>query len=101
MKLSDTALTKLKQLRENDKQMLRVAVVGGGCSGMSYRLSWEEAHRSDDLASTIDDLTILIDPKSYLFIKNLEIDFNDGLNGQGFEYHNPDAKHCGCGTSFS
>jgi iron-sulfur cluster assembly protein len=67
---------------------LRVAVKGGGCSGLTY-----------DLAITVK---VMVDKKSYIFLVGTQLDFSDGLNGKGFVFSNPNAKKsCGCGTSFS
>jgi iron-sulfur cluster assembly protein len=101
IKIGDKALEKLKQLRK-DNQILRVAVVGGGCSGMSYKLSWVDAPAPNDHVAQTQDLTVVVDPKSKLFINGLELDFSDGLDGTGFTYSNPQARRsCGCGSSFS
>lgn len=100
MIITDPALTKLKTLQEGDKA-LRVSVVGGGCSGLSYKLSWEEAPKDNDRVTNVDGLVIVVDPKSFLFIQGIELDYTDGLDGQGFQFNNPNAKRsCGCGSSF-
>lgn len=101
MVITDPALQKLKSLQEDDKA-LRIAVVGGGCSGLSYKMSWEVEPNEGDKVTVVDGLPIVIDPKSFLFIRGIELDFSDGLNGTGFTWNNPNAKRsCGCGTSFS
>ena len=101
MIITDSALTKIKSLREGDK-VLRVSVVGGGCSGLSYKLSWEEKPNDNDRVTTVDGVNILVDPKSYLFIQGIELDYVDTLNDSGFKWNNPNAKRvCGCGVSFS
>ena len=101
MIITDSALTKIKSLREGDKA-LRVSVVGGGCSGLSYKLSWEEKPNDNDRVTTVDGVNILVDPKSYLFIQGIELDYVDTLNDSGFKWNNPNAKRvCGCGVSFS
>jgi iron-sulfur cluster assembly protein len=101
MIITDPALTKLKSLQEGDKA-LRVSVVGGGCSGLSYKLSWEETPKENDKITNVDGLVIVVDPKSFLFIQGIELDYTDGLDGQGFQFNNPNAKRsCGCGSSFS
>lgn len=95
------ALSKIRELRVGD-QGLRVAVVGGGCSGMSYKLSWVDAANDGDVIGLFDELCIVIDPKSVLFLKGMELDHSDGLDGVGFTFNNPNAKRsCGCGSSFS
>lgn len=101
MFITDRALTKLKSLQEGDKG-LRVSVVGGGCSGLSYKMSWIDEPSEGDKVTTVNGLTIVVDPKSFLFIKGIELDYTDGLDGQGFVWNNPNAKRsCGCGSSFS
>ena len=100
MIITDRALTKIKSIREEGKA-LRVSVVGGGCSGLSYKLSWD-APKDNDRQTIIDDVTLVVDPKSFLFIQGIELDYTDGLDGQGFQFNNPNAKRsCGCGSSFS
>jgi len=91
--------------RENKpNSFLRISVVGGGCSGMSYKMSFEEkAGEGDSVISyEAEGVKVLVDPRSTLFLRGIEVDYQDGLNGAGFTYNNPNAKKsCGCGTSFS
>jgi iron-sulfur cluster assembly accessory protein len=89
--------------RENRPQaLLRVSVVGGGCSGLSYKLSFEDSAGEKDKVFDLNGVQVAVDPKSVLFLKGIELDFTDGLNGQGFVFNNPNAKSsCGCGSSFS
>ncbi|TVQ78120.1 MAG: iron-sulfur cluster assembly accessory protein [Bradymonadales bacterium] len=106
LKLTDAARDKVQSLmrREHgDKEMyLRISVVGGGCSGLSYKMSFEEAPNQSDASFEENSVALLLDPKSQLFLQGLVIDFEDGLNGAGFTYNNPKAKKsCGCGTSFA
>jgi iron-sulfur cluster assembly protein len=83
-------------------QYLRVSVVGGGCSGLSYKLSFEDKPKDKDNVLEFIELNILIDAKSALFVKGMTLDFTDGLDGQGFVFNNPNSKQsCGCGSSFS
>ncbi len=97
------AQVKLIQERENrPDSKLRVSVVGGGCSGLSYKLSFEDAAKEKDKIFSCFGVDVLVDAKSLLFLKGIEVDFTDGLSGQGFVFQNPNAKStCGCGTSFS
>jgi iron-sulfur cluster assembly protein len=83
--------------------MVRVQVVGGGCSGMSYKLGFEnQPPASNDKVFEKDGVKVLVDQKSYIFLMGTELDFSDGLNGTGFTFTNPNAKRtCGCGSSFS
>lgn len=89
--------------RENrDGASLRVSIVGGGCSGMSYKMAFEDQPASGDQVMDFNGLRVFVDPRSALFLKGITIDYVDGLNGSGFTYENPNAKKsCGCGTSFS
>lgn len=82
---------------------LRVMVVGGGCSGMSYKLGFEaKPLESGDKSFEDKGVRIVIDQKSLLYLSGTQLDFSDGLNGTGFTFSNPNAKRtCGCGTSFS
>ena len=98
--VSPKAFNEIKRLNTDNKP-LRIAVVGGGCSGLSYKLSFDEI-REGDKALQCDDTTIFIDSKSALYIKGMLLDFTDGLEGTGFVFENPNSKRsCGCGTSFS
>lgn len=82
---------------------LRVQVVGGGCSGMSYKLGFEStAPASNDKVFEQEGVQVVVDSKSFLFLQGTTLDFSDGLNGTGFVFNNPNAKRtCGCGSSFS
>ena len=82
---------------------LRVQVVGGGCSGMSYKLGFDNQPPSGvDKVFEKDGVKLICDPKSYLYLSGTVLDFSDGLNGTGFVFSNPNAKRtCGCGSSFS
>jgi iron-sulfur cluster assembly protein len=81
---------------------LRVGVKGGGCSGLSYVLGFDAEPRSNDKVFTAHGVTVYIDPKSLFYLSGTELDFQDGLNGKGFVFNNPNAtKSCGCGSSFS
>lgn len=101
--ITNEAMTELRRLKaEQDKTYLRVQVIGGGCSGMSYKLEFTDEPNSKDHIFHFVDLTVLVDVKSMLFIDGLKIDFARGLNDSGFKYMNPNAKRaCGCGSSFS
>jgi iron-sulfur cluster assembly protein len=80
---------------------LRVAVVGGGCSGLSYKIEFSPK-KEKDFSWFVGEIPIIIDPKSAIYLKGITLDFQDGLNGKGFVFQNPNAKNtCGCGESFS
>jgi iron-sulfur cluster assembly protein len=81
---------------------LRVAVKGGGCSGLSYDLSFDSDMKPSDMLFEDKEVKILVDNKSLLYLFGTELNFSDGLNGKGFEFKNPNASRtCGCGESFS
>jgi len=81
---------------------LRVAVQGGGCSGLTYKLSLDAEECAGDKVYEQHGVKLMIDGKSVIFLVGTELDFSDGLNGKGFVFSNPNAKKtCGCGTSFS
>ena len=104
--LTTTAAQEVKRLFEKEQKPnlgLRIGVKGGGCSGMTYVLSLEEATpKQYDSVFEQDSIKILIDAKSHLYLDGTTIDFKTSLKGGGFEFSNPLAKKsCGCGTSFS
>jgi len=80
---------------------LRLGVKGGGCSGMSYVLAFDEKPRQGDETLTLEGLTVYVDPKSLFYLSGTTLDFQDGLQGRGFVFNNPNAvRSCGCGHSF-
>lgn len=80
---------------------LRLAVSGGGCSGLSYKIEFSDPKEKDNVLQ-FGNVKVLIDPKSVIYLKGIVLDFKDGLNGKGFVFDNPNAKNtCGCGESFS
>jgi iron-sulfur cluster assembly accessory protein len=85
-----------------DGHVLRVSVVGGGCSGFSYQLDFDEAPGAEDLVSEYDGVRVAVDPVSAQYLQGTQIDFVSSLHGGGFKFVNPKATHtCGCGSSFS
>lgn len=87
---------------EGSQTMLRVAVIGGGCSGFQYSFALDDARADDDIVIERDGATVLVDPMSLDFLKGAELDFVDDLIGAAFRINNPNAtSSCGCGTSFS
>ena len=107
IELTEKAVGEIKRIKSSDpthnEAHLRVQVVGGGCSGMSYKLDFEtKPVPSSDRTFEKDGVMLVIDQKSYLYLSGTELDFSDGLNGKGFVFNNPNAKRtCGCGSSFS
>ena len=80
---------------------IRLGVIGGGCSGLSYQMELSE-RRPNDSVLEFDGFSVLLDPKSTIYLKGITLDFNDGLQGRGFVFGNPNATNtCGCGESFS
>ena len=80
---------------------LRLGVKGGGCSGMSYVLAFDESPKERDTVFQIEGLTVYVDPKSQFYLSGTVLDFSGGLNGKGFVFNNPNAtRTCGCGNSF-
>lgn len=80
---------------------LRVSVKGGGCSGLSYVLGFDEAPKEKDVVLHAEGIRVYVDPKSMFYISGTVLDFSDGLNGKGFVFNNPKAaRTCGCGSSF-
>jgi iron-sulfur cluster assembly protein len=96
-----------KEQANNSTHALRFAVKGGGCSGLSYDLKFDEVQEKDykQFAQVPDEeevLPVIIDPKSAIYLKGMEVHFDDGLMGKGFVFRNPNASNtCGCGESFS
>lgn len=81
---------------------LRVAVVGGGCSGFQYALDFTDEAREDDFVYEVDGLTVYVDPVSARYLKGTTIDYVMGMAGAGFKFDNPKAVgSCGCGSSFT
>ena len=102
--LTPTAISEVKRLIEkqgNPNLVLRVGVQGGGCSGLSYKLGFDQ-ERAGDHVDEFDGVKVAVDPKSDLYLESTTVDFVDGLEGRGVKFLNPQAKKsCGCGESFS
>lgn len=102
--LSDEAIQAVKRIQENEGRQdsyLRIKVVGGGCSGLSYKMEFTNEVDDKDKLLEGEGLKIAVDQRSMLFLKGLKLDYTDGLNGTGFVFQNPNAKSCGCGISFT
>lgn len=102
--LTSTAAAKIREAVETSEKPvdgLRIKVVGGGCSGLQYRLELD-AERKGDKVFVEDDAKLLVDRKSYLYLNGTEVDYSDALMGAGFRLSNPNVKRtCGCGESFT
>jgi iron-sulfur cluster assembly accessory protein len=104
--LTPKAAEKVRELMRDPSQVrakgLRVKVVGGGCSGLSYQLALEENPTSADKVFESNGVTLYVDPKSNLFVAGTEIDYQETIMGSGFAFKNPNSKgSCGCGSSFT
>ena len=104
--LTSKAADKVRELMAQPDQEgatgLRVKVVGGGCSGLSYQLVLEREGGGADKIYDCEGITVYVDPKSNLFINGTQIDYQESLMGSGFAFSNPNATgSCGCGSSFS
>jgi iron-sulfur cluster assembly protein len=87
---------------EEPVQGLRIAVTGGGCSGMQYGLSLEAEPKAEDQVVELGDLKVFVDPYSAPLLQGVKVDFLDDMDGSGFKFDNPNAAgSCGCGKSFS
>lgn len=100
--LSDNAVRKIRSLVSDDeKKGLRVKVVGGGCSGLQYRMDLDEERTGDKIFER-DGAKLLVDRKSFLYLNGTELDYEEELMTSGFNLRNPNVKRsCGCGSSFS
>jgi iron-sulfur cluster assembly protein len=87
---------------EEPKGGLRIAVIGGGCSGLQYKLGWDDATEDDMTHHYENGLTVIVDDKSALHLTGSTLEYYDDINRNGFEVENPNAKSCcGCGNSFN
>ncbi len=104
--ISEKAKDKIQQLKQdaglNGEYFLRVSVVGGGCSGLSYKLDFDNESQPNDQVFEDGGIKLVTDLKSFLYLCDTTLDFSSGLNGKGFHFINPNASRtCGCGESFS
>ena len=104
--LTERAVKELRRIvQEQDlpeSTVLRVGVKGGGCSGFSYSVGFDDTIHDADQVSEVEGFRVVCDPKSFLYLNNTQVDFEESLMGRGFKFGNPNAtKTCGCGESFS
>ncbi len=106
LNITDRAINKLRNTAEEEgvdlsEVMLRVAVIPGGCSGLTYDLGWDTARQEDDELVERGGIQFVMNLKSRLYVEGSELDFTDGLEGKGFYFDNPNAvRTCACGESF-
>jgi len=107
IQITPTAASRLREVAVNenidlDESYVRVAVVEGGCSGLTYDLGWDTAKGESDTEVVEQGLRVIMDRKSFLYVEGTTLDFSDGLEGKGFYFNNPQASRtCACGESFS
>lgn len=105
VQLTETAVTKVREILDTQEPKpagLRLAVVGGGCSGFSYSMAFENSPTMLDKTYNYNGLKVFIDQASLLYLDGAEVDYVETLEGSGFKFNNPNVKStCGCGSSFS
>ena len=107
IKVSDIAKKKVIELMADDgfnyvNDFVRVGVKSGGCSGLSYELKFDKDNQDEDKVFEDNDIKVIVDKKSFLYLVGTTLEYSGGLNGTGFVFNNPNAQRtCGCGESFS
>lgn len=107
IKVSETAKKKVIELMQDEgfnptTDFVRVGVKSGGCSGLSYDLNFDKENQEEDKVFVDNDVKIIVDKKSFLYLIGTTLEYSGGLNGTGFVFNNPNANRtCGCGESFS
>jgi iron-sulfur cluster assembly accessory protein len=105
LQLTDNATSKVKEIMTQQNpapSALRVAVVGGGCSGFSYHMAFDNQENPADNVYQFDGVKVLVDQMSEMYLDGVQIDYIETLEGAGFKFNNPNVKStCGCGSSFS
>lgn len=104
VKLTSAAIAKVRSLRERESggDYLRVAISGGGCNGLSYKLKFVPEPKRGDIVVRFDDVAVVVDGRSALYLKGTVLDYSSQLVAGGFKFTNPNAKaSCSCGESFS
>lgn len=104
--VADSAKNKITTLMKesglSEDFFVRVSVTSGGCSGLSYNLDFDDTPQPDDQVFEDNDVKVVTDLKSFLYLCNTTLEFSGGLNGKGFAFNNPNASRtCGCGESFA
>jgi iron-sulfur cluster assembly protein len=101
--LTPTAIQKVKSIlaERGEDAGLRIAVIGGGCSGFQYQMTLDKEANGDDKVIEMDGLRVFVDSRSLLYLTGTRVDYVESLTGSGFKFENPNAKgSCGCGESF-
>ena len=100
--VTPNAVKKIRAMLDADGEpALRLGIVGGGCSGLSYKFKYEKKPRANDNVFEVDGVTLVVDPKSYEYLDGMTLDYEETILEQAFRFHNPNAeKSCGCGRSF-
>ena len=105
LELTSVAVAKVKEILDQQEPKpvgLRVSVVGGGCSGFSYQMNFENQTNGIDKTFEFEGLKVFVDQASLMYLKGTKIDYVETLEGSGFKFDNPNVKTtCGCGSSFS
>lgn len=109
IQISDKAAMRIREIREAENRpetaKLRIGVAGGGCSGLSYKIDFDENGTKPDPKDQefeSQGIPIVVDMRSFLYLAGTELDYTDGLQGKGFHFINPNASRtCSCGESFS
>jgi len=104
IEVTPKAIDKIRQAfaKQGVEGVLRLGVLGGGCSGLSYQFKFDSKQRPTDKVFEFDGVKVVVDPKSLLYLHGMTLDYKESLMQSGFVFENPNAqKNCGCGTSFS
>ena len=105
VQLTEVAAGKVKEIMSQQSpapSVLRVAVVGGGCSGFSYHMAFDNQENPSDNVYEFDGVKLVVDQMSEMYLDGVQIDYIESLEGAGFKFNNPNVKStCGCGSSFS
>ncbi len=104
--VAESAKQKISEVRSAgniaDDFFIRVSVVSGGCSGLSYKLDFDNESKPNDQVFEDNGVKVVVDLKSFLYLFNTTLEFSGGLDGKGFHFNNPNAtRTCGCGESFA
>lgn len=106
IQITDRAAAEIRRILDEqnlpETTVLRVGVKGGGCSGFSYTLGFDDRTKDDDQVAEHEGIQVVCDSKSFLYLNDTQVDFEESLMGRGFKFVNPNASNtCGCGESFS